>query len=404
MSFDVKQFLNEILGLRHERKFLDAYELCKKSITQTGYLDKFILFELGIICYYIGLKQEGFRYLNEIMIGQNLTLSDIQMYNGSTINLKFYIEPIKSIITQEIKFPIKNNYYLSSASMFHTGNNQMIYNLRCINWNISSENGSYITYPIENSIYKYNTTNYCVFLSGTSVKGIHELKNLCIEPIVNDRQGVLSQFCGLEDLRIFDYDEKGCHFFCSSTQFHKYGIQKVAYGIFNNQGEIISLKVLELGNPDGTEKNWLPFKLGYQKYFVYGYEPFQIYSFDDDNNIKLVMNIKFTNFLGYIKGSAPPIPYEYEGIQGLLFTVHQNDININPRSYFHRFMWMSNDFTDFYISTLFYFENFPIEFNLSIFNTGTSIGITYTCMDINPKIKYIEYEEINKMLSWKHLD
>lgn len=405
MSFDVGKFLNQSHELRNNRKFRQAYEFCKlklKECRDMGSPDKFILFELGIICYYLGLKEEGLDCLNNLMIDPNISEADLHMYNGSTINIKYYIEPIKSIITHEIKFPIQKNYFLSSSSMISLGDNRYLSNFRCINWTIHHENGSYLTQPIENSKYRFNTTNYSVLIEGTSIKWIKQLKNICLDPIIEKRIGHLGEFCGLEDLRLFDYDEKGYHFFCSSTEFHILGIQKIAYGIFNDNGEIHTLKVLHIGNLDSVQKNWLPFKLNNQKYFIYGYNPFQIYTFDD-NELKLVVNHKFTNYMGFIKGSAPPIPYSFKGKNGLLFTVHQNDINVYPRSYFHRFMWMSEDFNEFYISTLFYFEKFPIEFNLSIFNTGSSIGITYTCMDINPKIKFIEYEEIDRMLAWKQL-
>lgn len=172
---------------------------------------------------------------------------------------------------------------------------------------------------------------------------------------------------GPEDCRIFQWD--GEYWF--SGTLHdcptEKGMCRIALAHLKNLNDPVidydQLAILPGIETNRHEKNWLPFVRHNKLFMVYSYDPFTILEVEKNGQHKVVSKQEVPYDLSKLRGSAAPIPFK----GGYLLMVH--DI-VPPRvafmmpymKYYHRFIYMDNNFKIKKISNFFTFRGQTIEY------------------------------------------
>lgn len=191
-----------------------------------------------------------------------------------------------------------------------------------------------------------------------------------------------------EDMRLF-YLNNNIHF-CGTAIFYEASpysgdFQKMCIGKLEKREDAFYLTEFNLfknQNPNRYEKNWLPFTINDNLYFIYGYNPFAIIKVDlQDYTYKLFFEEDYGSKLEGFRGSTPPIEFD----DGYLFIIHEACNSI----YTHRFIYMNKDFKIKKISDPFYFKQLFMEFccgltssikgNKIIISFGISYNSSFLC-------------------------
>jgi hypothetical protein len=195
---------------------------------------------------------------------------------------------------------------------------------------------------------------------------------------------------GIDDLRLINNHM----FICSHGQFSPTRVIKQCLGTFNDQGEVTKLIPLKGPNEMRHEKNWLPFIKNDILYVIYTLHPFVLYEVQQDTgDLILIKNQALTNLnLNNFRGSAPPVDYK----NGYLMTAHQACQSV--MNYFHRFIWIDQDFTTIKISFPFYFQLQGVEFNCGLALSDEGVMLTHSVWDNNSRLIVVDYDTVNSML------
>jgi len=213
------------------------------------------------------------------------------------------------------------------------------------------------------------TRNFTTYLEGFRPKG--DPSGSAVKELVPTRAFPFPYYIsGLEDVRFFREKE----FVCTSLEYNLGNKPQVCYGQIVEETEtkaradIVPLTIYPLG----CEKNWLPFydersgKEGLK--FIYKFDPLTIYDYSETGVLRepeIFSGIRFKEWRGSACPISFPLSLSDEKIDGWLLTVHQV-YETKPRIYYHRFVWLSRDFTQIRYTPLFSFRDQTIEFNLSI--------------------------------------
>jgi hypothetical protein len=357
--------------------------------------------DLSIVCYYMNKKEEG-----RIAIEKILAHTNNGIKTQALQNLEFYIQPlkmksIKDITLQNLNWPERiidlNNTFSSTPCLVQQGDHYLC-NIRVVNYRIMN-NGAY---DIKDPEGKLRTRN--ILLKLDKALNVIEQKELdtnlkCLQPRYP------GNILGLEDMRMLQNNEN-TYFFATCCETLPYVCPRIVFGCFKDH-KFEFIKKIDISEKPGNtpEKNWLPFNLSENELqFIYSYDPLHIYKISLDGfQIKLVKRTQHPLLHDYdVRGSASPIPFEYRGEKGWLFTIHQVSHN-HPRKYYHRFLWYNNDFEKRYQGPLFYFEKIGIEYNLSICPSLTNQEeylLTYSINDGCSKICIVDKQTIVEHLNF----
>jgi hypothetical protein len=145
----------------------------------------------------------------------------------------------------------------------------------------------------------------------------------------------------------------------------------------------------------GVEKNWLPLLKDDECKIIYGFQPLTIYNLDlESGELTPYLTRHLSNKnLSTFRGSAVPIFYN----DGWLMTVHQVYYH-KLRKYYHRFVWLSNNFDEIKISKAFYFDKIGVEFNLGLEQNDNEIILTYSIDDNRPTLLTINKSIVDELL------
>ena len=166
-----------------------------------------------------------------------------------------------------------------------------------------------------------------------------------------------------------------------------------------------------------SEKNWLYINHKDKIKFIHSHQPFgvKLVNYSDSINSQIntnekIVDIPFENIdqganlpgLTDFRGSAPPMRFFYEGIDGWLSIIHEvsRRRDGNGLCYLHRFVFYNPDLHVKYISQMFYFEQRGIEFCRSMSYTYDEkmIVIGVGIKDLYAKLFEVEIETIKSML------
>lgn len=365
-------------------------------------------YELSITSYYEKDMEMGQYSCDQVILSNTLNM-DIKY--SALNNTVFYLNelPIKSMKALNISLP--TNFKCSTASI-----------IPCFNFDTSQLDN---TSPIDN-IPKLDKTEYICLVRGVNYsimkEGNYDIRNrndnLITKNfmfrldnelnITSDIKELIntstlpkhpSLILGLEDSRLFHYNNKLCCF-STSLEYNRYNIPQICYCEINqdnNQKEITKIIPLQVSNTLIKEKNWLPFVVKDELLFIYLWDPFILCSFDPiTNETKVIINKKISTFdLTGFRGSAPPIPYK----DGFLCTIHYVKSG-HPFKYYHRFVFLSSDYQTIKIGKGFYFEQPDIEFNLAIAHSKEGLIITSSYRDNTSQLNLVDYDVIDELLDY----
>lgn len=208
---------------------------------------------------------------------------------------------------------------------------------------------------------------------------------------------------GLEDMRLFYYDDK-LHFIASSKDISSMGKVVMTMGEYDPiHAKASNVKVLEPPRPSGCEKNWIPIPNKYLEHipeargranYIFGLNPVQIGSIIPEEadtysgklHIHTVQNTP-TSWRHY-RGSSPLV--EYNG--KLYCIVHHVKYNSNgPRTYLHALVEFSKEMRAVRYTPFFCMRKTAIEYAIGLEIKNDVVTIFFSENDASPGMVQVPF-------------
>lgn len=298
-----------------------------------------------------------------------------EVRNGYLNDLAQSIQPLPFTNKINLSCPTPDNYRISTPCI---KNNYC--NMRAINY-IYTNDGDYISRDSDGIV---RTINFI-----TTLDDQYNIQDMFKVGEVEDIKIYPCHVMGMEDIRLINEH----YFLCTRLDVTPDNRPKMCLCHYDKD-KTTSLKVLK---NEGTEKNWLPLYDNVSCKLIYSFDPLIIYNLDlDSGDINLFINKKISKYdLTSFRGSAVPISYN----DGWLMTIHQVYYH-KKRKYYHRFVWLSNNFDTIKFSKAFYFNHIGVEFNLGLEQNDNNIILTYSVNDSQPQLLTIDKTIVNDMLNY----
>lgn len=337
--------------------------------------------------FYLREKRVGADAVERIVLNHHIHF-DIR--NNVMDHLGHYAERVPLQKICDIKHAEWDKYYESSASIIALPEGYRV-NVRKVNYRIG---------PQGNYIYDggaVRTRNYLLALDGnfrkTGALPLRDDSGLKLYPTKEGRTPIL----GMEDLRLFG----DRFFFCTYLEMNADSHPQIGWGTYEPDTGSVT-RMVPLPGRSNCEKNWLPFMLGNDIYYLYAIGPVRLYKLNQETGEGVLeKTLHYTSTKQYspctesdFRGSAPPIPYK----DGWLLTVHQV-VYKTPRKYYTRFVWFSADFQVMRYSRLFIFERVGIEFNLSMCHSPHGLVMSYSVNDGSSTLGLVSYTTVDELLA-----
>ena len=393
------QFAKKILDKNHNR---DGYLFLHNDVYETK-----IYYEYSILAYYFGINNindETVKLLNNSKDGSEITCL-LQ-------NAKFYKDVLtkKNTIILDKKF-IKNinnedTILTSSSSCLipnHTCDGYHM-NIRYVNYHIT-ENGSYINCDR----YIITSNNYIEYDKDFNIK-----QQKTFDLVFDNRQ-----YIGIEDIRIFTYDDSDKIIF-TGTGFHqnnKLGIVIGDYDIEN--GKLNYKEITQEFNNTNCEKNWVFVDYNGSKdstfgttHIVYDWCPLKICKINPNNQLDIVTTKEMPALFSRTRGSTCGFKYHKkinENNNGNI-TIDILDTEIwfvthivsyeSPRHYYHVIAVFDSSMNLLRYSAPFKFEGEPIEYCLSIVVEDDRVLMNYSTWDRTTRIGIYDKKYIDSIVKY----
>jgi tetratricopeptide (TPR) repeat protein len=355
-------------------------------------------YELSIIGYYCNWEKYDIPKISMKVMACS-TVTD-EIIKSTLNNYKFYtgslsIQPnsSESIADKEMNpnlhqfitalYNIGENidrsiFYSSTPSLCYY-NNQIIVNVRFVNYKIN-ENGGYIN---KDKIISINV----IATFDITVKPWKKIK----EEILNYDNTLDDIYIGLEDIRLFEFQGKllyNCNRPISMNQF------MVEHGTIHNN-EIIYSNLLKINIQKPIEKNWVLFHNNTnQLKCIHSWYPITICDIIDNQCI-INKQLETPTFFKYVRGSTNGIIIGHE----IWFLCHLVSYE-SRRYYYHLFIILDiNTLTMKKYTKLFTFEKSPVEYTLGfiyLINTNEFL-ISYSIMDCQTKYMTIGKDKVEEL-------
>ena len=367
-------FLNRALDIKYP---VDQVLFIEHKVYQ--YL---LLEELSICGYYTFLHKEGFIACNYLMLTKKNIDNLVRQQCYS--NIFFYMPKLEQTENKTISIETYENYISSSSALLSTskGFEGVV---RSVNYSIT-KNFKYIIRDPEN---KVKTKNYWIQMS----KNFFKQYELVIDKKCIKKRN--SHIEGLEDMRICKANHT-LYGLATSFEYGNYDKPSVCLCLFdkNNNGQYYIKDILPTCYKDNEcQKNWALF---YDKglFAIYSHNPLTILEINTETGKSTVSIEKENPFnLSSLRGSSSPVKINDDWIM----IVHEV-LERETRKYFHRFIMYDKDWNFKNISLPFYFEEFFVEFCLSIsVDKDKDITIFYSKEDNESKYMKIPFQKINWM-------
>ena len=204
-------------------------------------------------------------------------------------------------------------------------------------------------------------------------------------------------FQGIEDIRLYNY-MNSLKFIATTVNFSGCGGNRMVVGDYCLQeGGCYALKNAKVIFSPNKEKNWIPFvplREPYRNYFVYSWSPFQLGEVNIESgglDIVLSFDTKFP-FIEDIRGSSN-IVYDNGEYVAL---VHVSVEGTLPKQYYHMLVWLDeNTYRPKSMSRLFCFEQYGIEFCLSMCIQSDQYVFFYSSQDRDPKTMWVDKKQLD---------
>lgn len=357
MDLKLNEYKNAYVTLKNSKKTMDNKEYYTK-----------LLSVLAVLNY----RMEGYYTCEKIILSAKY---EFDFKNFALQHIAKYVTSLPTISTIKFGCVTPYPYHISSNSIVETEGGYLC-NMRAVNYNYNNASGDYVSKDSDSIV---RTRNYLMNVD----KDFTISK--CKELVCDDFAVYPCHIMGMEDVRLFGDN----YFLCTRLDATENHVPCVCFGNINSG----NLKIL---NPNlRTEKNWLPMYYDNVCNIIYSFDPLTIYHLDlESGETNKVFEEKITKYdLSTFRGSAVPIRYK----DGWLMTVHQVFYH-KKRHYYHRFVWLSDDYKSIKYSTCFYFNKIGVEFNLGIAHHDKGLIVCYSVDDANPMLSIVDYEYLDNIL------
>lgn len=357
--------------------------------------------ELSIAAYYTPHREEGFEATNRLVINRQ---APKHTKNWAYQNMVFYVHNIPNTTFKPLKFELPMvredlhlPYLATNPSIIKTEEG---YAVICKTVNYTQKRAEIYT-PIDPSIKNIygNVKTKSILLNYTKDFNLISQDEIIDNLSKKQRVSMESGICDIEDCRIFATDP--LQFTCTVFDMTTESRVQIASCRATDTSISSSLDLEELTllkGPDSTrvEKNWLPFIQNNTLHVIYSYDPFIIYSVDENTgatkeSVKYSPDYDFSSF----RGSAGPIPFD----DGYLAVVHEVVFK-EGRIYLHRFLYLDQDFKVTKISKPFTYKHIGIEFccGMTLDHSNKKLLMGIGIEDAEALIATVDLDTVRSML------
>ena len=303
--------------------------------------------------------------------------------NQSYSNLAFYLQKLDGKHTT-LDIKIDEPYLNSSASLIKTKKGYTG-NIRAVNYSISKK----FEYNVRDTKGHVKTKNYWVHLDDNFK--LTKQYELLTGPKCKPRRE--SHINGLEDMRVCKVDNEW-NALVVTFEYGEHNHPSICLCKFDVKDDKYFISEIYPTNykNDECQKNWAPFSHHGKLCAIYSHHPLTILEIGDTGNTTVKIQKESKYDLSKIRGSASPLKMP----NGWLVLVHEV-LFMDTRKYFHRFLYYDNEWNLQEISQSFYFQDFFIEFSLSMTITENDITIFYSKEDNSTEMLTLSINSIQWM-------
>ena len=357
-------------------------------------------YELSIIGYYCNehnfdLAKYCMRVISnpipEEYIIRNV-FSNYKFYTPKLVDFSIQSDYLKKLDSLSKTALIKNDDFVSSSPslVFHDG--ELFINVRFVNYSID-DNGNYVQkekIETRNVLYTFNTNNQ-MWIQTDSL-------------LLNHNTDLDNLYVGLEDLRLFSYNDKLLYIANRGLSYHNICIETGT--IDTNTGVLFDSGMLKKENQGQIEKNWLLFndEKNNKLKCVYNWYPLIIGDIWYPLTIgeeDIISTFEFTqthsiptpNFFRFVRGSTNGVNIGDE-IWFICHVVSYED----RRFYYHIFVVLDKDTLNLKrYSKLFTFCKEKVEYTLGFVFMKDEFIIGYSTLDKTTNFIQISKESIENL-------
>ena len=364
--------------------------------------------DLSIASYYTPFREEGLKASDRLLFNRK-TPPHIK-YNTEK-NLRFYVQSLPNLRLKSL--PIK-------PPLIREGSQ-----LRCnpMNPSILKTDDGYtvicrcVNYTQEKALY------YRLIDPNAGDKGVVKARNFLLQYDKNfsllSQKEIIDEISqsmkcppytsvqDVEDCRVFEYKNAlwatGTVWDMDIYHMPKIGLYKLGDSSSNSKQVFMEYFIpLEGPVPGLCEKNWLPFIKDEKIHVIYGYDPLTVYSIEPETGCRTqVLQHEQTNNFSNFRGSAGPVPFD----DGYLVVIHQVVFD-DGRHYFHRFLYLDEDYNIKSVSQPFTYKGSRVEYccGMTIDHSGSTLIMTVGIEDREAILAFIDLASIRSLLSFPEKD
>lgn len=381
--------MKTISGLRRDEKFnmvillaeqaLQSWNLSLRLIAGEGplnldsvpesqrYVLEDLVYEATIAAWYTDYKPYGLALADTILLDKK---ASARTFRDLWSNIGFYVQRLETIsaVDVDVDLPLIK---ADSTERYRPLNPSVVrdddgYTILCKAVNFDQINGrEYYVLDDDNLVRVRN------FL----IKTDKNLNRLHQHEVLETLDRVRVNDHGLEDIRLTRV--AGDLWFTAFTRSFSESynsltvVGRLANSSVNDIINVEQMVLMQVYDSETMEKNWLPFAMDDQLYITYSVGP---------NMHILIPNTETggnTTFSWYpsefdlarFRGSAGPIEFTFKGVAGSLYVMHEvvyknydDDSGRTSRTYYHRFVFVDDEWKVTHLSRLFIFEVEAVEF------------------------------------------
>jgi tetratricopeptide (TPR) repeat protein len=335
-----------------------------KEFVDPSYFDYQFEEDLSIVSYYTQFRKDGLIAASDLMLRREAPwwVKDL-----ASRNILFYVQNLPKARYEkiDIELPFITPF---SQERFHPMNPSLCktkegYQVICRSVNYT-QTGAKIFNTIDTEGI-YRTRNFLLSYD-VDFQLISQVE--IRESLYREKNRPMSIVQGLEDCRIFEYDNS-YWFTCTTRDGNPSGVPQIVLCRIGDDsfGDVVEVEeFISLLGPDlnRCEKNWLPFVKDSSIQMIYSSDPFVIYK-PDLNTGKCEKTLEYQPLFDFsrFRGSAAPIVVQ----DGYLMLVHEvSFLSDSSRVYLHRFVYLDHDFVVKKVSLPFTFTHQGVEFCCSM--------------------------------------
>lgn len=359
--------------------------------------------ELSVVAYYTQFKDEGYAAAEKLLF--NKKTPPLVKCNTER-NLRFYVKSLEALRFQPLSIspPLiregaEFRYQPMNPSILKTSEGYQVI-CRCVNYTQKGGKNHQIIDQKKGDVFR--TRNYLLDYDKDF--------NLISQKEVIDDISQPMKYCpytpieGFEDSRLFNYDNS-LWVTCTVMDMNPYhapqiGLYRLGDPIANDQHVSMELFIpLQSPNPKQCEKNWLPFVKDGKMHVLYSCDPFVIYQIDPKTgSVDPVLRKEQEEDFSSFRGSAGPIPFD----DGYLVVIHQVATD-TERYYFHRFLFLDNEYNITRISPLFTYKGAQVEYccGMTLDYSGANLVMTVGIEDREALFAFLDVDAVRKLLGEK---